>query len=95
LFSPKAHGKPGPKGPSPEVISAIVEMKRRNPGFGYQRITDQIALAFEVGIDKDVVRRVLITIDQNQTREAHHGLRFLATVRTVYRASICFAAKRS
>lgn len=59
LFSPKTHGKPGPKGPSPEVISAIVEMKRRNPGFGYQRIADQIALAFEVGIDKDVVRRVL------------------------------------
>ncbi len=59
LFSPKIHGKPGPKGPSPEVISAIVEMKRRNPRFGYQRIADQIALVFEIEIDKDVVRRVL------------------------------------
>ena len=59
LFSPKTHGKPGPKGLSSEVISAIVEMKRRNPGFGYQRIADQITLVFEVAIDKDMVRRVL------------------------------------
>ena len=59
LFSPKTHGQPGPKGPSAEVISAIVEMKYRNPGFGYQRIADQIALVFEIEIDKDVVRRVL------------------------------------
>ena len=34
LFTPKNRGKPGPKGPSPELISAIVEMKRRNPSFG-------------------------------------------------------------
>ena len=59
LFSPKSHGKPGPKGPSPEVISAIVAMKRRNPGFGYQRIADQIALVFDIEINKDTVRRVL------------------------------------
>jgi putative transposase len=59
LFSPKTHGQPGLKGPSTEVISAIVEMKCRNPGFGYQRIADQIALVFEIEIDKDVVRRVL------------------------------------
>lgn len=59
LFSPKTHGKPGPKGPSPEMISAIVAMKCRNPGFGYQRIADQIALVFDIEIDKDMVRRVL------------------------------------
>jgi len=59
LFTPKTRGKPGPTGPSPELISAIVEMKRRNPNFGYQRIADQIALVFDVEIDKDVVRRVL------------------------------------
>jgi hypothetical protein len=44
---------------SPEVISAIVEMKRRNPRFGYQRIADQIILVFDIEIDKDTVRRVL------------------------------------
>ena len=59
LFTPKTSGKPGPIGPSPELISAILEMKRRNQNFGYQRIADQISLAFDVKIDKDVVRRVL------------------------------------
>ena len=59
LFSSKTHAKPGPKGPSPEVISAIVEMKHKNPGFGYQRIADQISLAFGIEVNKDVVRRVL------------------------------------
>ena len=60
LFSPKRRpDKPGPKGPSPELIAAIVEMKRRNPRFGYQRIADQIALAFDIPLDKDTVRRVL------------------------------------
>src|SRR6266849_4743167 len=50
---------PGPKGPSAELIAAIVEMKRRNPRFGCVRIAQQIAHAFGVDIDKDVVRRVL------------------------------------
>ncbi len=59
LFTPKTRGKPGPRGPSPELISAIVEMKRRNTSFGYQRIADQISLVFAIEIDKDLVRRVL------------------------------------
>ena len=59
LFAPKTHGKPGPRGPSAELISAIVEMKRKNPSFGYQRIADQISLVFAIEVDKDLVRRVL------------------------------------
>ena len=51
--------KPGPKGPSPELIAAIVEMKLRNPSFGCVRIAQQISHAFGIEIDKDVVRRVL------------------------------------
>jgi hypothetical protein len=51
--------KPGPRGPTPELTSAIVETKLRNPSFGYQRIAQQISLSFGVAIDKDVVRRVL------------------------------------
>ena len=51
--------KPGPKGPTEEIISAILEMKRRNPRFGHQRIAQQISHAPDVQIDKDVVRRVL------------------------------------
>jgi transposase InsO family protein len=60
LFSSSAtRRKPGPKGPSSELIAAIVEMKSRNPNFGYLRIAQQISHAFGVHIDKDVVRRVL------------------------------------
>jgi putative transposase len=33
LFSSGGHRRPGPKGPSKELIEAIVEFKRRNPRF--------------------------------------------------------------
>ena len=60
LFSSSSHRhKPGPKGPSAELIAAIVEMKRRNSRFGCVRIAQQISHAFGLQIDKDVVRRVL------------------------------------
>ena len=60
LFSSSSQRrKPGPKGPSAELIAAIVEMKTRNPKFGYLRIAQQISHAFRIAIDKDVVRRVL------------------------------------
>ena len=60
LFSPSRHRrKPGPKGPSAELIAAIVEMKRRNPKFGCVRIAQQLVHAFGIEIDKDFVRRVL------------------------------------
>ncbi|MDF1756866.1 MAG: hypothetical protein P1U74_00985 [Legionellaceae bacterium] len=39
LFSNKKLHKPGPKGPSQELIDIIIEMKRRNPRFGYLSIT--------------------------------------------------------
>jgi hypothetical protein len=34
LFTPTRRGRPGPKGPSEELMAAIVEMKRRNPRWG-------------------------------------------------------------
>ena len=58
---PRRKRKPGPKGPSTQLIAAIVEMKRRNPKFGCVRIAQQINYAFVIKIDKDVVRRVLAT----------------------------------
>ncbi|MEH6584142.1 MAG: hypothetical protein V7754_19570 [Halioglobus sp.] len=61
LYSPGGGRKPGPKGPSAEVINAIVSMKQRNPRFGCPRIAQQINLAFGLEIDKDTVRRVLAT----------------------------------
>ncbi|MFT5446259.1 MAG: putative transposase [Gammaproteobacteria bacterium] len=51
--------KPGPKGPSDELIRAIVELKSRNPRFGCPRIALIISRTFGVDIDKNVVRRVL------------------------------------
>jgi transposase InsO family protein len=60
LFSSSSHRRrPGPKGPTAELIAVIVEMKRRNPRFGCVRIAQQISHAFSIEIDKDVVRRVL------------------------------------
>jgi transposase InsO family protein len=64
LYSSGRNRKPGLKGPSQELIHAIVELKRRNPRFGCPRfgcprIAQQINKAFGINIDKDVVRRVL------------------------------------
>src|SRR5258708_24682522 len=59
LFSSRVPKKPGPKGPSQEVIAAVVDMKRRNPTWGCPRIAQQIALAFGIPMNKDVVRRIL------------------------------------
>ena len=59
LFSNKSSKKPGPKGPDQAIIDAILAMKQRNPSYGHRRIAMQISNAFDVIIDKDVVRRVL------------------------------------
>src|SRR5262245_27707735 len=59
LFSSGGHRRPGPKGPSKELIDAIVEFKRRNPRIGCPRIAQEIARIFGIDIDKDIVRRVL------------------------------------
>ncbi len=60
LYGVKRRRRPGPKGPSRELIDAVVEMKRRNPYFGCRKIAEQIASAFGIEINKDVVRRILI-----------------------------------
>ena len=74
LFSPKRRHRPGPKGPTKELINAVVEIKRRNPGWGCPRIAQQVALAFGIEIDKDVVRRVLSEpTHRNRIRQAHPG----------------------
>ena len=60
LFAPRLR-RTGPKGPSQALVDAMVAMKRRNPRWGCPRIAQQIGLAFDIQIDKDVVRRVLAT----------------------------------
>jgi transposase InsO family protein len=59
LFSSRTRTKPGPKGPSKQVIHAVVELKRRNPDFGCPRIALIVSKTFGVNIDKNVVRRIL------------------------------------
>ena len=56
---PNRRRKPGPKGPTAELVHAVVEMKQRNPRWGCPRIAQQIVLAFNLPFDKDVVRRIL------------------------------------
>ena len=47
LYTARRKGKPGPKGPSQELIEAIVEMKRRNSRFSFSaRGIQQSILAF-------------------------------------------------
>jgi len=59
LFSSSSHRrKPGPKGPSAELIAAIVEIKRRNPRFGCVRIAQQITRAF--GVESDCLDGVSV-----------------------------------
>jgi hypothetical protein len=60
LYGGRTRRCPGPKGPSKEIISAVIEMKRRNPRFGCRKIAEQISRAFAIDINKDVVRRILI-----------------------------------
>ena len=78
LYSTGGGRKPGPKGPSKEVINAIVEMKRRNPRFGCPRIAQQINLVFDLDLDKDTVRPVLAT--HYRPDPNNHGPSWLTTI---------------
>ncbi len=60
LFSSYRKGKPGPKGPNKDLTKAIVEIKQRNPRYGYPRIALIITHTFGIEINKDIVRRVLM-----------------------------------
>jgi hypothetical protein len=59
LYSAKSPGKPGPKGPDPELIRLVVDIKHRNPRMGYDRIAMQVLQGFGVEVDKHVIRRIL------------------------------------
>ena len=71
LYSSSPKEKPGPKGPSPELIRAICELKRRNPRFGCPKIAQHLAKTFGIDLDKDVVRRVLAAHYRSERRD--HG----------------------
>ena len=78
LFSSKGRTKPGPKGPSQEIIRAIVETKRSNPRYGCPRIALLISRVFGLDIDKEVVRRVLAKY--YRPAERNHGPSWLTFI---------------
>ena len=46
LFASPNRRKPGPKGPSRELIELVLGMKRRNPNLGYIKIAEQLSPPF-------------------------------------------------
>src|SRR2546422_8635101 len=91
LFSPKARKKPGPKGPSQEVMAAVVDMKQRNPTWGCPRIAQQIALAFGIPSTRMWCGEFSpFVTGRNRTRRGRPGSRPSVTRRTVCGVSICF-----
>ena len=78
LFSSrKKRGKPGPKGPSRQLIDLVLEMKRRNPRFGCPKIAEQISKTFALPVDKDVVRRILTAYYRPERGDGPSWLPFL------------------
>ena len=77
LYSSPNRKKPGPKGPSREVIELVLEMKRRNPNFGCTKIAEHLAKTFALSLDKDVVRRILATYYQPEWDGGPSWLSFL------------------
>jgi putative transposase len=95
LFSPKRRRKPGPKGPNADLMRAVIDMKQRNPRWGCPRIAEQIALAFGISMNKDVVRRILAA-DYHPSADSSgpSWLTFTATQKTVCTAWICSGVNR-
>jgi len=58
-YSSDRKRRPGPKGPSQELIQAIVKRKQPHLRFGCPRLAQQSNNTFGIDIDKDVVRHVL------------------------------------
>jgi len=59
LYSRRTRIKPGRKGPEQDLIELVVEMKQRNPRFGYGLIAMQIFKEFGVDVSRFSVARIL------------------------------------
>lgn len=58
LFKPKRR-KPGPKGPTPQIIELILGIKEKNPTYGIPKIALLMSKLLDKPIDEQLVRRVL------------------------------------
>jgi len=59
LYSNKTNRKPGRQSPDQALIDAVIDMKKKNPLFGYLRISMQIHEAFGIDISPYAVGRIL------------------------------------
>jgi len=59
LYSNKVSKPPGRKPPSQTLIDLVLEMKQRNPDYGYRRIAMQIFQSFDIRISCFTVGRIL------------------------------------
>ncbi len=59
LYSNNVSKKPGRKPPSQDLIDLVLEMKQRNPNYGYRRIAMQIFQSFGIRIRCFTVGRIL------------------------------------
>lgn len=59
LYSNKTKKRPGRKPQNQALIDLVIEMKKRNPSFGYGRISMQIFQAFGIVISRFAVGRIL------------------------------------
>jgi putative transposase len=89
LYSSRNRRRPGPKGPSRELIGLVLEMKRRNSNFGCTKIAEHIAKTFALSLDKDVVRRILTRYYRPNRGTDLHGCHSSVRRKTVCGVSIC------
>ena len=59
LYANKTKKKPGRKPPSQALINIVLEMKQRNPNYGYRRISMQLYQSFGIRVSCFTVGRVL------------------------------------
>lgn len=96
LFSAKTRRRPGPKGPSKELIAAVLEIKRLNPRFGCPLIAQQISHAFGLAIDKAwCVGFWRNTLIRSAEETVHRGSLPSLKLVTVFGASTCSDANPS
>jgi hypothetical protein len=82
LYSNKKRKVPGRKSQDQALIDLVVDMKKRNPSFGYGRISMQILKAFEINISRFAVGRILRKNKHNlPTGDGSSWLTFIGHVR--------------
>jgi transposase InsO family protein len=83
LYSNKSRKKPGRRGPSQEIIDLVIEMKQRNPRYGYRRIAMQVYQSFGINISYFSVGRILRKHHSSKPRGNSDGPSWLTFIGNV------------